>query len=59
MGALPCTACALWGSTSFVILRGVSKRELQLQRGAFLSTAICCVIWSKDVHLAVFFLCGC
>lgn len=27
MGALPCTACALQGSTSFIILRGVSKWE--------------------------------
>lgn len=54
MGALPHTACALWGSTSLIILRGGSKRGLQLQRGAFLCTAICWVIRSREVHLAVF-----
>lgn len=41
MGTLPCTVCALQGFTSFIILRRVSKQELQLQQGTFLCTAIC------------------
>lgn len=31
---------------------------IQLQQGTFLCTAICWVIWSKDVHLAAFFCVG-
>lgn len=53
-GIVPCSDRALQGSTSFIILRGASKKELQLQWGTFLSTMICWVIWSKVMHLAVF-----